>query len=237
MSAQEQHKVIVTRARGDNGTQRTVLEAGGVEVLEVPLIAFRPTGAPIPALEPGDLVVLTSATAVGQLVARRRVDLLYADFVAAVGPSTARAMESVSRSPDLIPRRALADALADALGDLQGRRVLYPRAETVPPRFEERLRRAGAELIPIPLYRTVCPEGAREALISARPFSVITLASGSAARHLAELGLDLEGVHLVAIGPSTAGVAERAGLQVRLIARPYSAEGLAMAALSLLPPR
>ncbi|MCA9662545.1 MAG: uroporphyrinogen-III synthase, partial [Myxococcales bacterium] len=89
--------------------------------------------------------------------------------------------------------RALADALADALVDLTGRRVLYPRAETVPPDFEARLRQAGAELIPIPLYETVCPEGSREAMISARPFSVITLASGSAARHLAALGLDLEG--------------------------------------------
>ncbi|MCB9745230.1 MAG: uroporphyrinogen-III synthase [Alphaproteobacteria bacterium] len=226
--------MLVTRARGDNGTQRALLEAAGVAVVEVPLIAFRPTGAPIPALEPNDLVVLTSATAVGQLVARRRVDLLYADFVAAVGPSTARAMQSVSRAPDLVPRRALADALAEALGDLRGRRVLYPRAETVPPDFEARLRQAGAELIPIPLYETVCPEGSREAMISARPFSVITLASGSAARHLAALGLDLEGVHLVAIGPSTAGVAERAGLEVRVIARPHTAEGLVAATLSLL---
>ncbi|MCB9742504.1 MAG: uroporphyrinogen-III synthase [Alphaproteobacteria bacterium] len=115
--------------------------------------------------------------------------------------------------------------------------MLYPRAESVPPRFEQRLTQAGAEVVPIPLYRTVCPAGAAEALDAARPFSVITLASGSAARHLAAMGVDLEGAHVVAIGPSTAGIAELLGLRVRAVARPHTAEGLALAALAVLSAR
>ena len=91
----EQARVLVTRARGDNGRLRELLEAGGATVVEVPLLHFVPTGAPIPELRPRDLVVLTSATAVGQLVARRRLDLLYNDFVAAVGPSTVRVLSVV----------------------------------------------------------------------------------------------------------------------------------------------
>ncbi|MCB9765300.1 MAG: uroporphyrinogen-III synthase [Alphaproteobacteria bacterium] len=229
-------RALVTRAEGENDTLRDALVRGGAEVVAVPLIAFQATGCAIPAPRPGDVVALTSATAARALAAVGRDDLLRVGTLAVVGPRTEAEVRALGVIPALTPRRALADALADALGDLTGRRVLYPRAEVVPPRFEQRLRAAGAEVVPIPLYRTVCPPGAGALLDAALPVDVITLASGSAARHLVALGRDLGHARIVAIGPSTAREARALGLTVAAVADPHTAEGLAAAALSASSP-
>lgn len=111
--------------------------------------------------------------------------------------------------------------------------MLYPRAEQVPPALETDLAAAGAELVSVPLYRTVCPAEAATALRAALPAQVITLSSGSAARHLAALlaqeGLALGDAALVVIGPSTAKVCAALALPVAAVASPHTAEGLARA--------
>ncbi len=189
--------------------------------MEVPLLAFEATGTPLPTQ--WDVLAFTSATAVhywsGPL----------SGFVAAVGPRTA---EALGGRAQLVPPRALASALAEALGDLSGRTVCYPRAEVVNPAFEKALSEAGARVLAVPVYRTVLPDTAASQLAAALPVDLVALASGSAARHLAELGG--AGCSVVCIGPSTEGEARRCGLSVAAVADLHTSEGLAAACLALL---
>ena len=190
----------------------------GAEAVEVPLLAFEPTRAAPPA--EWDVLVFTSATAVrlwtGPLTG----------FIAAVGPATAK---SLGGRADLVPEEAIGTALAQALGDLRGKRVCHPHADQAPPDFEESLRRAGAEVASFVQYRTVLPSEARAELAAALPVDRVALASGSAARHLVELGG--AGCPVACIGPSTAAVARGLGLEVARVASVHTAEGLARACL------
>lgn len=209
-------RVLVTRAEGRNASLVQGLGAAGFQPVVCPLLAFEATGAPLPSS--WDVLAFTSATAVAFWTGPLQ------GFIAAVGPRTAEALPRV----DLQPQRALAAALAEALGELRGKRVCYPRAEVVSPAFEEALRAAGAEVDSVPVYRTVLAPGA-----VLPEHDGVALASGSAARHYAELG---GRAPAVVIGPSTQAEALRCGLEVVAVADPHTAEGLVSAATSAWPP-
>ena len=218
-------RVLVTRARGQGKTLSQLLERAGAQVTELPLIAFEATQRRMPELSPGDILVVTSATAVPFL------DRPPAGVrVAAVGPSTAQALREAGIEVSVVPPRALASALVEALGPLEGRRILYPRAEQVPATFEASLRQAGARVVSAAVYRTILPP---EATLLGVSVDVVTLASGSAARHYHQLG-GVPEARIAAIGPSTAAVCARLGIEVHAVAAQHTSEGLAQAALSLL---
>lgn len=214
--------LLLTRAQGRNATLRSALlglvEAELVELSELPLIAFE--GLPHSLPEQVDRLVITSATVLQFLDLRALSQVP----VSAVGPRTKLACEAAGLSVDLVPEQALGSALLGALGDLSGQRVLYPRAEEVPPELERGLRAAGAVLTSLAVYRTVCPAGARAALQSLQPVDAVLLASGSAATHLHRVG----GKGAVfCIGPSTEKVAKKLGFEVLGVASPHTSEGLA----------
>ena len=213
--------LLLTRAEGRNGALISAL-GGSAELSELPLIAFEGIAHRLPVEV--DRVVITSATVL------RFVDLaaLKQAPVAAVGPRTEQACRRAGLQVDLVPEQALGSALVDALGDLRGKRVLYPRAEQVPPELEQGLRAAGAELTSLAVYRTVCPAGARAALRCLEPVDAVLLASGSAATHLHRIGDRPPGEWAVfCIGPSTEKVATELGFEVLGVASPHTSEGLA----------
>jgi len=209
-------RVLVTRSEGRNASLVQGLAAAGLQPVVCPLLAFEATGAPLPST--WDILVFTSATAVEFWTGPLK------GFIAAVGPRTAERLPRV----DLLPKQALAAALAEALGDLRGKRVCYPRAEVVAPSFAEALRAAGAEVESVPVYRTILPPDA-----ALPEHDGVLLASGSAARNYTRLGgRDAA----VVIGPSTHREALRCGLEVVAVADPHTAEGLVAAATSAWPP-
>jgi len=223
------YRVLLTRA--DNRRTRELLEDAGVAVVEVPLVAFEATHIELPEVGPEDVVAYTSVNGVvfGGALAQA------AGTVAAVGPSTARALEEAGRSADIVPQRALGHALAEALGpSITGRRVWLPRAEVVPPGLVQRLGDLGADPVPIPVYRNVLPAGAAAALAGLEPIDAIAFASGSAAHHFLVAGGRLGRMLVVVIGPSTARACVDLGLEVASVADPHTADGLAAAVLGAL---
>jgi uroporphyrinogen-III synthase len=209
--------LLLTRAQGRNGTLRSAL-AGLAELSELPLIAFE--GLPHSVPEEVDRLVISSATVLEFL----ELDALQQVPVAAVGPRTKAACEAAGLFVDRVPERALSSALLRALGDLSGQRVLYPRAEEVPPELEQGLRAAGASLTSLAVYRTVCPAGARAAFKRLGPVDAVLLASGSAATHLHSIG---GSGRVFCIGPSTEKVARELGFEVLGVASPHTSQGLA----------
>jgi uroporphyrinogen-III synthase len=205
-------KVVLTASEGLTRPLAAELEAEGFEVEACPLVAIEALPGPPLRAEGYDWVLLTSRNAVDALFARLEGGL---PSVAAVGQGTAEALRQRGVEPELVARESTQEGLAAELPRPAGR-VLFPAAEGAREVLVEEL---GAELVPV--YRTV--ELRPEAFPAA---DLVVLASGSAARAFAALGLN---VPCVSIGPVTSAEARGLGLRVAAEAARHDREGLVAA--------
>ena len=205
-------RVVVTRPRAQAGPLVERLEALGHEVVECPLIEIVPTGDEPVDTSGYDWVVITSPNGAEHFARRRRGPL---PKVAAVGPGTAEALAQRGIEPDLVPRVSTQEGLLAEFPRPPGR-VLVTAARGARRTLIDGL---GADFVP--LYDTVLvrPEHVPEG-------DVVVLASGSAARGFADLGVDLPAV---SIGPQTTRAARRFGLRVVAEAPTHDLDGLVQA--------
>jgi uroporphyrinogen-III synthase len=202
-------KVVLTGTPGLAAPLADALADEGFEVETCPLVAVEPlAGPPIRAAE-YDWLLLTSQSGVEALFARVDGEL---PRVAVVGKGTAEALRERGVEPDLVARTSTQEGLAAELPRPAGR-VLFTGAEDARGVL---VRELGAEFVP--LYRTVelRPERFPEA-------DLVVLASASAARSFAALGLPLA---CVSIGPVTSAEARALGLRVLAEAPTHDREGL-----------
>jgi uroporphyrinogen III methyltransferase/synthase len=242
-------RILVTRTRPQTSRLRDLLAAQGAEVIEAPLIAVEPmanglTRAAALLVDPGCAwVVFTSVPGVDFFFDQLATAGLDARAfgrarVAAVGDATVAALQRHGLRADFVPSRFTSEALGDELpGDLQGVRILLPRAELGSPLLRERLEARGAQLEDVAIYRTIPDATGGElvqATIAAGGVDVITFASSSAVEHFVALGLaaSVGRARIACIGPVTAETAREHGLPVAIVADPSTIEGL-MAALLL----
>jgi uroporphyrinogen-III synthase len=207
-------KVIVTRPRDQAGPLVERLEQEGLEVVECPLIEIEPFDDPVD-VEGYDWVVVTSPNGARELVRRASGPL---PQVAAVGPGTAEALRELSVEPAFVPTESSQDGLLAEFPRPAGR-VLFAAAEGARRGPIDHL---GADFFPLYRTRLVRPEQPPAG-------DLVVLASGSAARSFAALGVD---VPAVSIGPQTTRAAESAGLRVVAEAGTHDLEGLVEAVLS-----
>lgn len=226
-------RIVVTRPREYATALVRGLEALGAEAPVVPLIAIEPVldGREFARLvERGDhdWIVFTSANAVrvvGPLLARVRARS------AAVGPATAGALRELGVEPAFVPERFAASEIAAGLEPLPGARVLLPQSEIAEPLLADELRARGATVDVVEAYRTVPRRPSDEELATLRDADAILLASGSAARSLAQHGGAGSSL-VVCIGPTTAQVARESGLDVGLVAEDATGQGMIEAVVS-----
>jgi uroporphyrinogen-III synthase len=149
--------------------------------------------------------------------------------IAAVGPATARAVAGVGGTAALTAPEFVAESLAAALGEVHGKRILWPRAAGARSVLSDRLRERGAEVVEQVLYDTVAlpvPDETRELILSA---DAITFTSPSAVRAFAAcFGIDVK-PKIVCIGPVTAAAAAEANLDVTGVARVFNLDGVVVA--------
>ena len=201
-------KVVVTRPRAQAGPLVSRLEELGHEVVECPLIEIEPLPGPI-EVEGYDWVIVTSPNGARELVARARGHL---PRVAAVGPGTAETLRELGVEPAFVPRVASQDGLLAEFPRPAGR-VLFAAAEGARRGPIDEL---GADFVALYATRLVSPATPPEG-------DVVVLASGSAARSFAALGVEIPAV---TIGPQTTQAAENAGLRVVSEAETHDLEGL-----------
>jgi hydroxymethylbilane synthase len=226
--------VVVTRARQQAGELSARLRALGAEVVELPVIEFEPLEFPLPDWTACDWAIFTSANGVEFFFAR--LQPRPGPRLCAIGPATAEALRRRGLEPELVPEEFVAEGVLAALAEkrMAGRRVLLPRAAEARDVLPDGLRRLGAQVDVLPVYRTVAPAGleqkAQELFSVLRP-QWVTLTSSSTVRHLlaAVPRQLLAGVRLASIGPVTTRTAREAGLEVTVEATRYTAEGLAEA--------
>jgi uroporphyrinogen-III synthase len=208
-------KVVVTRPREQAGPLVRRLEELGNEVVECPLIEIEPLGAPV-AVEGYEWVIVTSPNGARELVEHAVGPL---PKVAAVGPGTAETLRELGVEPAFVPGVSSQDGLLADFPRPAGR-VLFAAAEGARRRPIEEL---GADFVPLYRTRLVRPSSPPEG-------DVVVLASSSAAKSFAALGVDLPAV---SIGPQTTEAARAAGLRVVAEAETHDLDGLVAAVGSL----
>ncbi|MCX7622377.1 MAG: hydroxymethylbilane synthase [Thermomicrobium sp.] len=246
----EGRHVLVVRPAGQAMELVERLRQLGAEVIVHPLVAIVPPddwGTIDPVLRDlrrFDWVVFTSANGVRMLLDRLAmldipIGVLGGAQLAAIGPATARSLETRGLCVALVPERYVAEAVAEALvaRGIRGQRVLLARAADARDVLPARLREAGAEVTVLPIYRTVPLPLAEEvrAELHAGGIDWVLLTASSTVRSLVAAFGDPRRFHprvrFAAIGPVTAATAAELGLGVAAIAERHTIEGLIEALL------
>ena len=222
--------VAVTRARVQASGLAARLRALGARVVEAPTIRIEPLAFELPDLRAYDLLVLTSPNAVEALLTRAHdARALAGPKIAVIGPGTADALRAHGIVADIVPERAVGEALAQELAALGLRRALIARAEQARDVVPDALRAAGTEVDVIALYRTVAepmPDAARAAALGA---DWLTFASASAVRFFHGAAGTLDGPRLASIGPVTSAALRELGYEPALEASDHTPDGLVAA--------
>jgi uroporphyrinogen-III synthase len=242
-------RIVVTRAREQAADLVRALETLGAEAIVAPVIRIQPVEnlAPLRAALTGlsayRWVVFTSQNAV-QIVLDRLVAwglstrVFASTEIAAIGSVTAESLRQHGLRSALVPDEFVAEALVDALvaagpGSLAGARVLVPSAEDARAALADGLRRHGAVVDSIPVYRTVAVQDDFSGLIAqiaGQRIDAVTFTSSSTVRSFASLvGRETATAGRfvsAAIGPITAGTARELGFREVIEAEPHTVPGL-----------
>lgn len=249
--------VVVTRARAQASVLRNQLEALGARVIEFPTIEVLPpldppaVGEALAQLPRMDGVVFTSPNGVTfAMQALRQTDMDSRCFagvkIAAIGPATAAALETYGLVADIMPEEFVAEAVFEALeagmAPLAGKRFLLPRADIARDDLAVRLVYSGAEVIEVPVYRTVsAPDGpdieTLEEALKRQAVDIITFSSSSTVvnftKRLQPLLLEdpniLSSVKFASIGPITSNTLQETLGRVDIEAKTYTIPGLIQA--------
>jgi uroporphyrinogen-III synthase len=204
-------KIVVTRPRGQEEELVARLQELGHEVVHCPLVEIEPLGDDPIDVSGYDWLVVTSVNGARELLRRRTGR---PGRTAAIGGATAAALGGA----DLVPAVSTQEGLLAELPRPAGR-VLFAGAEGARRLLVDELH---ADFVA--LYRTreltpvVGPEG-----------DVVLLASASAARAFARLGVDLPAI---TIGPQTTAAALAGGVRVVDEAETHDVAGLVAAVTS-----
>lgn len=215
------------------------LRAQGATPVVAPLINFAPTNdqasldVALADLQAGafDWLTVTSATTVDVLYAHR-THIPVSTRIAAVGETTAAALQAVGYHVDLVPDRDNSAAgMAEQLIALEPepRRILTLRSEIAKPVLTQLLADAGHEVRSVVAYRTVgVPVTERIARdVASGRINAILVTSGSVADQVQSQFAEIPtSTVIAAIGPRTAKDARKAGLTVDVIADRQTVDAL-----------
>jgi uroporphyrinogen III methyltransferase/synthase len=246
-------RILITRARHQVDPFRRMLVDLGAAVVEIPTIEICPMPTDervrkaIAGLDRTALLIFASANAVNiffemLLATGGDARALHASKLCAIGQETAESLETHGLRPELVTSEYTAEGLAKALEgwEMEGMRVLVPRAEVARDALPSLLAKRGAEVEILPVYRSVCPADASAALMrlfNAEGVDVVTFTSSSTVANFVRafpedrLPAILGDAEIACMGPVTADTARKLGLEVAIVAREYTTHGLVQAVM------
>jgi uroporphyrinogen III methyltransferase / synthase len=242
-------RIVVTRASGQ-GDLAARLGALGAEVIEFPTIEIQPASdygpldQALARISSYDWLIFTSVNGVRFFLERMArvgvaIDAVRA-ALCAIGPATRTAAENAGFRVSLMPAQYVAEGLVRAFEryELQGARILLPRAAVARDVVPAVLRARGAVVDVVEAYRTAIPAGAaalaRQIFAAPTKPGWITFTSSSTVQHFVEAAGAgaLAGVRVVSIGPVTSATARECGIAVAVEAENYTTAGLVEALVS-----
>ena len=245
-------RILVTRARAQASGFAELLEANGAEVIQFPTIKIQPIeGVDISSSDKYDWTIFTSVSAVEIFYDHLRKNgkdtrAFSTSKICAVGQKTAEALNRIGVHPDFVPSHSRGSAIAAEIADVQGKKVLLPRAKIATADLPTGLREKGAIVDDVPLYDTVkvASDGDNrrdeiEADLLNGRIDLVTFTSSSTVTNFLEMfpahkpAILLADVKVAVIGPTTQKTAVKYGVQVDVIAKEASIESLVEAVLEV----
>jgi uroporphyrinogen-III synthase len=240
--------VLVTRAiEQAQPLINRIEEAGGIAHV-IPLLSFQAIEEAHHieqvrnSLEHYQWLVFTSANGVRFFFEAFKEDHLRSIIkkanIAVVGHKTKAVLNQYGYQASLLPKHYVAEDLVLVLREhiKEGERVLLPRGNLGRAYLPKALSAYGIEVDDLTIYKTVCPDGAKDhiqSLINEHILlDVITFTSSSAVKHYTQIleGLELEDpfpyARIACIGPIAERTAQEYHLQVDITASTYTIEGL-----------
>ena len=241
---------LVTRARAQASEFAELLEANGTEVIQFPTIEIRPieiNSADIPTPEEYDWGIFTSVNAVEIYYKHLRDNgkdtrVFSGCRICAVGPKTVEALNSIGIYPDFVPSHASGRVVATEIEDVQGKKILLPRAKIATADLPNTLRERGAHVNDVPLYGTIKAAGENidvieKDLLEGR-IDFVTFTSSSTVTNFLEMFPSqaaknlLANVRIAVIGPTTEATAVKHDVRVDVVAKEASIESLVEAIIA-----
>jgi uroporphyrinogen-III synthase len=225
-------RIVITRPEPDARHLADRLQALGAVPIVIPTIRIefadpKPLDDALANIRSYDWIIFTSRHGVEAVF--RRTKAIKGPRVAAIGPATAAELERHGVLPDVVPEEYVAEAVVEKLGDVQGNRILLPRADIARRALADDLRARGAMVEDLPVYRTRAAGDARPDL---EGVDAVTFTSSSTVKNFVEGGPVPSGAKIICIGPITASTARECGLEVSEVAGNYTEDGLVAALLA-----
>jgi uroporphyrinogen III methyltransferase/synthase len=244
--------VVVTRAREQASALLQLMQEYGACCYQFPTIAISPledTGAveqAVDRLAVYDWCIFTSVNGVKHfwsVLEAKGLDsrALGRAKIGAIGPATAQALQGKGISPDVVPKKYVAESVLDSLNEkgVAGQKVLIPRAEKAREVLPQELVRAGAEVDVLPVYRTDLAEQSGEEILQGmqnRDIHYVTFTSSSTVENFFRLvpadklqDFVPDQVRLACIGPITSKTLESYGFSAHVQPTEYTVPALAHA--------
>jgi uroporphyrinogen III methyltransferase/synthase len=214
--------IVITRAASQSADLRSRLEDLGARVIECPTIhlvppkSWKPVDDAIRRLNAYQWLLFTSANAIEQFMDRMG-ERRPAIPIAVVGAATAAKLEQWGLKAALVPKEFRAEGLLEAFpSNLVGTRILFPRAEVARELLPEELRRRGANVDLVTVYRTVKAfAGNIGEILEGERVDCIVFTSPSAIPE--DLHMLPTGTVLAVIGPVTREAAQLLGLRPDIV--------------------
>ena len=241
-------RIVVTRAREQASSMVAMLADLGADVLEcptikvVPPISWTDLDAAIADLPAYDWLIFTSVNGVKYFFDRlfennRDVRALHHIKTACIGPETARRLSEFGIKTDILPKSYVAESVVEAFApeNVKNKKILIPRAETARPVLPAELKKMGAAVDEIAVYRTQPVLDNQALLISGleeNEIDMVTFTSSSTVTNFKSLlPADrindlMAGVSVACIGPVTAETAKDLGFNVDIVAEKFTIPGL-----------
>ena len=239
--------IVVTRARQQASELVTQLSVLGAECLEVPTIKvvpaedLGPLKSAITNLSLYEWLVFTSVNGVDfffkhLFASGKDVRSLHHIRTASIGPATAARLFAFGIRSDIIPLHYHAESVVAAFEkiNIQGVRILLPRAKEARPILPQELTGMGAQVDEVTAYQTCMVATNSTTLIQklkTNKINMVTFTSSSTVKNFKKLLPDdfnalMRGVIVACIGPITAATANQLGFKVDLVASEHTIAGL-----------
>ena len=246
--------VVITRPEEQAADLGALLREAGARVIYFPTIKIVPPDRfddldrTIDTIGTYDWIIFTSANGVKFFFERfheRGKDIrdLKGLGICTIGPATAGSIGNLGLRVDIVPDEYISEGVVQAFEgqNLQGKRVLLPRAEIARDIIPEGLSKLGATVDVVTAYRTVNSGRKKDELydlIKQNKVDVVTFTSPSTVTNFIDIiGRDEklpESIKIACIGPVTSTAAQEAGLNVDIMQRPYVISGLVCAIVKAL---
>ncbi|MCA1784514.1 MAG: uroporphyrinogen-III C-methyltransferase [Desulfobacteraceae bacterium] len=241
-------KIVITRARAQASGLSADLTRLGAHCIEIPTIRIQPPADNTPVMDAinrikaYDWLIFTSVNGVKYFFDTlfgmgKDVRVLGHLKFACIGPVTKQGLADFGIISDILPETFRAESVIQAFScaDIQGKKVLLPRAKKARTILPEELTRMGANVDEVTAYETVLDKEAGPTLIDLlekKQIDAVTFTSSSTVSNFMSLldpgqapGL-LENITIASIGPITSDTARSFGLEPVIEADPYTIAGL-----------